>query len=128
MRRASFKNLLQSVVKHTGVLFLIYTIMIWVYLIALILYIIGFIFRSCLYETVSGYSKDIPLARNSPKLRKRVKTPRYYLVYFIFAFLIPVANVFVGFLCIAWSLPGDNQFLYFLNSKISKLLTKYTTF
>lgn len=102
--------------------------MIWIYLIALILYIIGFTFRSCLYKTVSGYSKDIQLAKDSPRLRKRVYTPMWHILLFILGFFIPIANILIGCTCIAWGLPDNNKFLYFPDNKISRFFGKIHSF
>ena len=102
--------------------------MIWIYLITLILYIMGFIFRSCLYKTVSGYSKDIQLAKDSPKHRKRVDTPMWHILLFILIFFIPLVNIFGGLACIAWGLPYDNEFLHFPENKFSKFFGKINSF
>ena len=114
---------------YSGVIFLFKTqIMIWIYLIALILYIIGFTFRSCLYKTVSGYSKDIPLAKDSPRLRKRVDTPIWQILLFVLIFFIPLANIFGGCASIAWGLPDNNKFLYFPDNKMSRFFGKIHSF
>ena len=103
--------------------------MIWFYIISFILYIMGFTFRSCLYKTISGYSKDVPLAKESPKHRKRVKTPMWHVLLFVLIFFVPLVNVFGGMACIAWGLPDfGNTFLYFPENRFSRFFGKIHSF
>lgn len=102
--------------------------MIWFYIISLILYIIGFTLRSCLYKTVSGYSKDIPLAKKSKKYRSKVYTPMWHILLFILGFFIPIVNIFIGCVCIAWGSPDYNEFFYFPDNKVSRFFGKIHSF
>lgn len=102
--------------------------MIWIYLISLILYIIGFTFRSCLYKSTSGYHSDILLAKESKKHRSKVYTPMWHILLFILGFFIPIANIFFGCVCIAWGSPDDNEFLYFPDNKLSRFFGKIHSF
>lgn len=78
--------------------------MIWIYIISLILYIIGFALRSCLYQTVSGSCRDVLIAKQNPEYRERVPTYIWQVLLFIIVFTIPVINLVAGCFCVAWGL------------------------
>ena len=103
--------------------------MIWIYLIAFILYIIGFALRSCLYETNTNSWRDVSIAKEDPQLRKRVETPMWHIIIFIILFPIPIANVAAGIGSILWGLSAkDSQFHLYSNNSISRILGKIVNF
>lgn len=103
--------------------------MIWIYLIALILYIMGFTLRSCLYETTTNCWREVSMAKEDPQLRRRVETPMWHIIIFIILFLIPIINVGAGCMTIAWgSTDEDSQFHLYSSNSISRILGKIVNF
>lgn len=101
--------------------------MFWIYLIALILYIIGFTLRFCLYETTSW--RTIDLAKKDPRYRYKKKTPVWHLLLFILIYFIPIVNIFGGCISIAWGLPDDNsEFHLWKENALSRLFGKIYKF
>lgn len=101
---------------------------IWIYLIALILYIIGFTLRSCLYETIS-YWRTIDLAKEDPRYRYKKKTPVWHILLFALVYCIPILNILGGCICMAWGLPdNDSEFHLWEENKLSKILGKIDSF
>lgn len=103
--------------------------MIWFYIISLIFYILGFSLRSCLYQTVSGSSSDVSMAKQNPEYRERVPTPIWHVLLFIIGFIIPVLNVTTGGLCMAWGLIEDtSQFHLYNANPASRFINKIGNF
>lgn len=103
--------------------------MIWIYLIALILYIIGFALRSCLYVTITNSWRDVSMAKEDPQLRKRVETPMWHVIIFIILFPIPIANVAAGIGSILWGLCAkDSQFYLYSSNSTPKIFGKIVKF
>lgn len=96
-------------------------------LIALVHYAIGFSLRSCIYEPVNG---DIYTAKRIKSNRARKKTPRWQAVLFILGLPIPILNVFLGLLTIAWGIPDfeRDEFYVFGNKLIPNFIRKIINF
>lgn len=103
--------------------------MIWFYIISLIFYILGFTLRSCLYQTVSGSSRDVPIAKQNPEYRERVPTPIWQVLLFIIGFIIPVLNVVAGCFCFAWGLLEEcYQFHLWKQNSFTRSINKIVKF
>lgn len=99
--------------------------MIWIYIIALILYIIGFTLRSCLYKTTTDDWRTIDIAKEDPRYRYKKKTPVWQLFLFILVYFIPIVNIFGGCVSIDWGMPDDNsEFHLWEENTLSRLFEK----
>lgn len=104
--------------------------MFWIYLIALILYIIGFILRSCLYKTTTNSWRTIDLAKEDPRYRYKKKTPVWHILIFILLYFIPFLNIAIGVVSLAWGLPDNDsaEFNLWEDNMFSKILGKIANF
>lgn len=103
--------------------------MIWFYIISFIFYTLGFLLRSCLYQTVSGSSRDVPIAKQNPEYRERVPTPIWQVLLFIIGFTIPVMNLVASCFCVAWGLlENSSEFHLYKANAITQFIDKIIKF
>lgn len=103
--------------------------MIWFYIIALILYIIGFTLRSCLYRTITNSWRTVDLAKEDPSHRYKKKIPIWQLFLFVFVYFIPIVNIFGGCISIAWGMADDDsEFYLWEENALSRLFGKIYNF
>lgn len=106
----------------------------WIFwIISLLLFILAYCITSCKYKALAnGYSvfPKIELAKEDPKLRKKIPIKIWYIIVGFLFLWIPVANVFASmiFLGNAWPESSNYEFLIPKENKIVNILTKIINF
>ena len=106
----------------------------WIFwIISLLVFILAYCIASCKYKALSnGYSvfPKIELAKEDPKLRKKIPIKIWYIVVGFLFLWIPVANIFASmiFLGNAWPESSNYEFLIPKENKIINILAKIGNF
>ena len=106
----------------------------WIFwTISTLLFILAYCIASCKYKALAnGYSAfpNIELAKEDPKLRKKIPIKIWYIVVGFLFLWIPVANIFTSmiFLGNAWPESSNYEFLIPKENKIVNILVKIINF
>lgn len=104
----------------------------WIFwIISLILFILAYCITSCKYEALpSRYSvfPKIKLAKEDPKLRKKIPIKIWYIIVGFLFLWIPVANILASGVFFANACPSDYEFLIPKENKIINILAKIGNF
>lgn len=101
------------------------------WIISLLLFILAYCIASCKYEDLSnGYSvfPDINLAKEDPKLRKKIPIKIWYIIVGFLLLWIPVANVLASIVFFANACPSEYELLIPKENKIVNILVKIINF
>lgn len=90
----------------------------------------GFTLRFCLYQPILKhcYYDDVLIAQQNSKYRKKVPIPVWIVILFIIGFIIPVLNVTVGGLCMAWGWVEERHQFHLCKTSFSKFVKKIVDF
>ena len=95
----------------------------WIFwIISLLLFILAYCIASCKYKALlNGYSTfpSIELAKENPKLRKKIPVKVWHIVVGFLFLWIPLANTFASFVFLAQACP-DSSYYEFLIPKKTK--------
>ena len=104
----------------------------WVFwIISLLLFILAYCIASCKYKALgNGYYvfPDIKLAKEDPKLRKKIPIKIWYIIVGFLFLWIPVANIFASSMFLANAYPSHYEFLIPKENKIVNILAKIGNF
>ena len=106
----------------------------WIFwIISLLLFILAYCIASCKYKALhNGYATfpSIELAKENPKLRKKIPIKIWYIVIGFLFLWIPLANMFTSviFLCNACPDSSYYEFLIPKENKVINILAKIGSF
>lgn len=104
----------------------------WIFwTISLLIFILAYCITSCKYKALSnGYSifPNIELAKEDPKLRKKIPIKIWYIVVGFLFLWIPVVNIFASIIFLGNACPSEYEFLIPKENKIMNILAKIINF
>ena len=106
----------------------------WIFwIISLLIFILSYCITSCKYEALSnGHSifPSIELAKENPKVRKKIPIKIWYIVVGFLFLWIPIANIFASIVFFANACPSspNYEFLIPKENKIINILAKIGNF
>ena len=106
----------------------------WIFwIISLLLFILAYCITSCKYEALANrYSvfPKIELAKEYPKLRKKIPIKIWYIIVGFLFLWIPVVNMFISIVFFGNACPdsSDYEFLIPKENKIVNILVKIINF
>ena len=106
----------------------------WIFwIISLLFFILAYCVTSCKYEALAnGYSvfPKIKLAKEDPKLRKKIPIKIWYIIVGFLFLWIPVANVFASIMFFGNACPSSSNYEFLIpkENKIINILAKIGNF
>ena len=106
----------------------------WIFwIISLPLFILAYCIASCKYKALdNGYSTfpNIELAKENPKLRKKIPIKIWHIVVGFLFLWVPVANMFASMIFLGSACPdlSGYEFLIPKENKITNILAKIINF
>ena len=106
----------------------------WIFwIISLLLFILAYCIASCKYKALAnGYSvfPKIELAKEDPKLRKKIPIKIWYIIVGFLFLWIPVANVFASIMFFGNACPDLSRYEFLIpkENKIMNILVKIINF
>ena len=106
----------------------------WIFwIISLLFFILAYCITSCKYKALSnGYSvfPKIELAKEDPKLRKKIPIKIWYIIVGFLLLWIPIANIFASIIFFANAYPASSEYEFLIpkENKIVNILTKIINF
>lgn len=106
----------------------------WIcWIISLLIFILAYCIASCKYKALdNGYSvfPNIELAKEDPKLRKKIPVKIWHVVLAFILLWIPIVNIFASILFLANAIPDkcNDEFILPKENKIINIFAKIGNF
>ena len=106
----------------------------WIFwIISLLIFILAYCIASCKYKALrNGYSvfPNIELAKEDPKLRKKIPIKIWYIVVGFLFLWLPVGNIFASMIFLANACPESSNYEFLIpkENKVVNIIVKIINF
>lgn len=106
----------------------------WIFwIISLLFFILAYCIASCKYKALANGHSTFPnkeLAKEDPKLRKKVPIKIWYIVVGFLFLWIPVFNIFASLIFFGYACPESSNYEFLIpkENKIMNILAKIVNF